>query len=142
MENTLPRKTLRLNPQLCTGCRLCEMVCSLQHEHECSTEGSRVRIIRDEEFGNHRIEVCIHCGEVWCIASCPTGALVRTESSGIVCVNTELCNGCGECVKACPFKGIIQNRKDNTVIKCDLCGGDPECVKVCFPKALELNSEK
>lgn len=47
---------------------------------------------------------------------------------------SSLCNGCGECVKACPY-GLIQlNEKDKTAIfqidfsSCDFC---TQCAKVC-----------
>ena len=120
----------------CTGCRLCEMACSLVHEGECSTARSRIRVFRDEEFGNNLISVCLHCADPCCIESCLYGALNRDSATGVVGVDTRLCIGCGDCIVACPLSILDKDRA--TVLKCDLCGGDPECVKVCFSGALVL----
>ena len=70
------------------------------------------------------------------IGVCPTGALVEDEETRIVNLNTELCNGCGECVQACPFDAIWLDEKQGIARKCDLCGGDPTCVRYCAPGAL------
>ncbi|MBT4290076.1 MAG: 4Fe-4S binding protein [Deltaproteobacteria bacterium] len=50
-------------------------------------------------------------------------------------VNTEKCNGCGDCVDGCPY-GMILIGNDNIAFKCDYCDGDPACVKECEPKAI------
>ena len=120
----------------CVGCRLCEMVCSLVHEHECSTTKSRIRIFRDEEFGNNLISLCIQCADAYCIESCPVEALHRDEETGVVIVDDKLCNGCEACIEACPLGALFLDREKDIVFKCDLCGGDPECVKVCSREAL------
>ena len=120
----------------CTGCRLCEMACSLIHEGECSTSRSRIRVFRDEEFGNNLISICLHCADPCCIESCLYGALHRDTETGVVGVDTTSCIGCGDCIIACPLSVLDKERA--TVLKCDLCGGDPECVKVCFSGALLL----
>ena len=121
----------------CVGCRLCEMVCSLVHEGECSTAKSRIRIFRDEEFGNNLISLCMQCGD-YCIQSCPVEALRRDEKTGAVLVDDELCIGCEACIEACPLGALFMDSKKDVVFKCDLCGGDPECVKFCSRKALTL----
>ena len=78
----------------CTGCRLCEMACSFYHEQECSATKSRIRIVKDEEFGHHLILFCTQCAEAPCIESCPVEALHRDEKTGVVVVDGELCTGC------------------------------------------------
>ena len=123
----------------CVGCRLCEMVCSLVKEHECSTTKSRIRIIRDEEFGNNLVSLCIQCADAHCLESCAQGALSRVSETGVVLVDDELCNGCEACILACPISAISLDGEKNVVFKCDLCGGDPECIKVCSREALILN---
>ncbi len=137
-EETLKVRLIEVNPSNCTVCRLCEMVCSLHHEQECSTVKSRIKIVRDEEFGNHLVLVCMQCPEAYCVESCPTEALHRDEETGVVLVDAELCNGCEECVDACPIGAPTFDREKEVVFKCDLCGGDPECVKVCFREALTV----
>ena len=123
----------------CTGCRLCEMVCSLYHEQECSAVKSRIRIVLDEEFGNHLVRLCMQCAEAYCVESCPTEALRRDEETGAVLVNNELCNGCEACIVACPLGAMSLDKERDIVFKCDLCGGDPECAKICNREALMVS---
>jgi len=120
----------------CVGCRLCEMVCSLVHEGECSTTKSRIRIFRDEEFGNNLVSLCIQCAEPYCVESCAYGALSRDGETGVVLVDDKLCSGCEVCLVACPLGAVSLDKEKDIVFKCDLCGGDPECVKVCSREAL------
>lgn len=46
--------------------------------------------------------MCNHCADAPCVASCPTGASVKTDE-GAVIVNFDECIGCGSCVQACPY---------------------------------------
>jgi heterodisulfide reductase subunit A len=56
-------------------------------------------------FVNPRL--CIACGR--CIETCPYGALIADEETGITEVIPLLCQGCGACTVACP-SGAIQQR--------------------------------
>jgi Fe-S-cluster-containing dehydrogenase component len=114
------------------------MVCSLVQEGECGTAKSRIRIHRDEEFGNNLISVCIQCEEPYCVESCTLEALSRDNNTGIVTVDSELCTGCEICIDACPMGVIYLDKEKGIVFKCDLCGGDPECVKICSRDAILL----
>ncbi len=129
---------IEIVPDNCVGCRLCEMVCSLYHEGECSTVMSRIRIVRDEEFGNNLVSLCMQCEDAECIASCNYDAIIRDEKTGAVLVDEALCTACGDCVPACPLGAIYLPEGGRTAFKCDLCGGDPECVKICSRKALVI----
>jgi anaerobic carbon-monoxide dehydrogenase iron sulfur subunit len=120
----------------CVGCRLCEMICSLVHEQECSTTKSRIKIIRDEEFGNNWVSVCLQCEHAECMESCNYGALRRNSQTGSMVVDDQLCNGCEACVAACPLGSVTLDKERRVVFMCDLCGGDPECIKVCSREAL------
>lgn len=81
-------------------------------------------------------DVCKHCTEAACLDVCPTGALVRTELGSVV-VQSDVCNGCGYCIPACPFGVIDQRKEDGRAWKCTLCsdrvgaGGEPACAKAC-----------
>jgi anaerobic carbon-monoxide dehydrogenase iron sulfur subunit len=131
-------KLIEICHSSCVGCRLCEMICSLFHEGECSTTRSRIRISRDEEFGNNLVSLCIQCADACCVESCPSSALSRDPETGVVLVDGELCTGCEACIDACPLGAISYDKERKTVFKCDLCGGDPECVKFCSRGALVL----
>jgi formate dehydrogenase iron-sulfur subunit len=81
-------------------------------------------------------DVCKHCTSAACLEVCPTGALFRTEFDTVV-VQSDICNGCGYCVAACPF-GVIQRREgDGRAWKCTLCydrlkdDEKPACAKAC-----------
>ena len=129
-------KLIEISHSKCVGCRLCEMICSLSHEGECSTTRSRIRIVRDEEFGNNLVSLCMQCAGSYCVESCPYDALSRDPQTGGVLVDDKLCDGCEACVDACPLGAISLDRERGVVFKCDLCGGDPKCVKFCSRDAL------
>ena len=87
--------------------------------------------------------VCKHCTESACLDVCPTGALMRTEF-GTVVVQSDICNGCGYCVSACPF-GVIERREgDGRAWKCTLCydrigdGMEPACAKACPTESIQF----
>ncbi len=132
-------KLIEILHNSCVGCRLCEMICSLVHEDECSTTKSRITIVRDEEFGNNLVSLCIQCAETYCVESCPLAALSRDPETGAVLVDEQLCNGCEVCIVACPLGAISYDKERAVVFKCDLGGGDPECVKFCSREALAFN---
>ena len=50
-------------------------------------------------------------------------------------VDRQKCNGCGDCVTACPY-GMIELDDENLAYKCDYCSGDPACIKECEPGAI------
>jgi len=131
-------KILRFNTDRCTGCGLCELICSLGHVKACNPERSRIRILRMEEKGVNIQMFCQQCEDAVCIAACPVSAINKNQSSGMVEIDYELCIKCKECLTACPYKGIYFDNTDDKIIKCDLCGGNPKCVTFCETKAIQF----
>lgn len=131
------QKILYVDPEKCTGCRLCENVCSLYHEKVCNTSRARIHIVKWENAGIYIPMVCQQCETPICETVCPMHAVSRDERTGAMLINHDLCVGCKLCVMFCPLGGvgIDKNRK---ILKCDLCGGDPLCVKFCIPGALQF----
>jgi len=114
----------------CSGCRLCEIVCSLKHEGTVWPEASRIRVfmpIPGAEFP----QLCVQCHDYPCVGACPEKALSVDDETGAVIVDVDKCTACGVCIDTCPGRIPRIHPKGEYVIICDLCGGDPECVKVC-----------
>lgn len=114
----------------CSGCRLCEIECSLRHEGRIWPEASRIRVF---EYlpGVIVPHLCTQCPEYHCVESCPVGALSVSEETGAVIVDEEKCVLCRRCIDACPALVPRVVKAKGSVVICDLCGGDPACVKVC-----------
>ena len=112
-------KVLTINYQKCTGCRLCELVCSVMHDGVSNPARSQ------------------QCEDAPCLNVCPVKAVSRDEDYGFVAVDYDICIGCRSCVAVCPFGAMNYNVIDKKVFKCDLCGGNPQCVRFCEEKAVD-----
>ncbi|MBW1838687.1 MAG: 4Fe-4S dicluster domain-containing protein [Deltaproteobacteria bacterium] len=130
-------KYLVVDFEKCTGCRACEIACSLAHNKGCNPYRSSITVIKWEKKGLFVPMVCQQCETAPCEDVCPTGALFRNNETGAMVVDHEKCIGCRMCITACPFGGPSLDIKDRKINKCDLCDGDPTCVKFCETKALE-----
>lgn len=131
-------KILLVDYEKCTGCRLCEMVCSVEHAGVNSPSRSRIHVIKWQWEGFELPMLCQQCEEAPCVAVCPKDALSLDSSLSRVVLDYDLCIGCKMCVVACPFGGIGIDTAVRQVIKCDLCDGDPSCARHCDPGALQF----
>ena len=133
-------KVIVVNPSKCSGCRSCEVVCSMVKESEAGIYKSRIKTLRypDENFFLPR--VCFQCERPYCISVCPTEAISKDRGSGVVKIDGEKCNGCGVCSESCPFGAIFI--WDLVAVKCDLCGGQPACIKYCEREAIIYSEPK
>lgn len=129
-----------INPERCSGCRTCEIVCSLIQDGECNPAASRIAIIRYEDLGIYLPMTCQHCESAVCMDICPAGAIYRDESIGAILIDVNKCIGCKLCLMACPIGGVQLHPVSKRVVKCDLCGGEPKCVEFCPGEALEFLS--
>ena len=114
----------------CSGCRRCEIACSLNHEGKIWPEASRIRVFMLVP-GIEIPHLCVQCHDYPCVNACPVGALSTNRETGAVLVDREKCIACGRCIDACPGKIPYIHPRDNYAVICDLCDGDPKCVKVC-----------
>lgn len=131
-------RSLLVDPSRCTGCRSCEMACSLYHEGECSPVLSRMRIVKYEALGKNFPSSCSQCSKPRCLAACHQGAIRLNEMTGAVFVEESLCTGCRSCLVACSAMGFNPVKK--VAFKCDLCGGNPQCARFCPSGALTFRS--
>jgi len=73
---------------------------------------------------------CVHCDpqNAPCVKACPRNAIYEV-AEGILAIDYDKCDGCGECAKACPYNAI--ELKAGKAFKCDLCLSlfeAPQCV--------------
>ena len=135
-----PRGIILVDSSLCSGCRICEVVCSLRKTGAVAPELSRIpvtaRFLEIELTPNP----CLQCEEAVCMETCPEEAIFIDATTGAKVVDEELCIGCCACVEACrQSHGLPRIRFDEgrqVAFKCDLCGGDPQCVTFCPMGAL------
>lgn len=125
-----------VDPMKCTGCRSCEMACSLYNEQKCSPALSRIRITKFERTGVSFPGICFHCSKPQCMSACPTGAIVRDKVTGAVVIDEEACMGCRQCLQSCPFGQIGFHPEKEVAFKCHLCGGETICTTFCDSGAL------
>lgn len=118
------------NYENCSGCRRCEISCSLHHEGWIWPEASRVRVIMLVP-GIEIPHLCFQCEDYPCVDACPTGALSVSSATGAVEADASKCSACGACIDACPGRAPHLHPKLKHVLLCDLCGGDPKCVEAC-----------
>jgi Fe-S-cluster-containing dehydrogenase component len=114
----------------CSGCRKCEIACSLYHENKIWPEASRIRVFMLVP-GAEVPHICVQCNDYPCVNSCPTKALSVNSKTGAVLVDETKCTGCGICIDACPGRVPHLHPERKRILICDLCDGKPECVKVC-----------
>ncbi len=130
------RSRFIVTPNLCIGCRTCELACSFAHQINGKPGHTRI-VVYDSGIKDLWIPiVCLQCDDPACIKSCLVNALRRNSETGAVELNQEKCVECMACVAACPFGCTLFDSQHHMMVKCDLCGGDPVCAHFCPSKAL------
>lgn len=141
-------KMLLIDYEKCTGCRLCEQVCSVKHDGVSNPARSRIHVVKWEMKGINIPVVCSQCESAPCIATCPTNTRSREEGLGRVMVDYDRCIGCKTCIAVCPFGAVSFDPVAHKVISCDLCDGDPQCARFCetgairYVEASEINKKR
>jgi formate dehydrogenase iron-sulfur subunit len=87
--------------------------------------------------------VCKHCQQASCLEVCPTDAIIKTEFDTVL-IQQDVCNGCRDCISACPYGVIGFNEKTGTAQKCTMCydrlqnGMQPACAKACPTESIQF----
>jgi carbon-monoxide dehydrogenase iron sulfur subunit len=118
---------IKVDKKKCSGCHLCEMVCSLFHLGVINTEKSAIRIQKDDlDTSINQPILCNQCKEMKCLEG--EEVMEGLEKKKFIWD----INRAGRC----PFDALtVFNDK---TYHCNLCGVTPQCVKVCTPKALRI----
>jgi carbon-monoxide dehydrogenase iron sulfur subunit len=133
-------KMISCDPEKCTGCSVCEYICSLTKEKAFSSQKSRIRTLRLHPLVNISV-ACRLCSPAPCVTACPRDALKQSEETGIIMVDDDKCDGCGWCIEACDYGAILLHPDLKKVRICDLCKDEkdgPRCVKWCPEEALDF----
>src|SRR5438477_5369927 len=153
---------------VCIGCKACQVAC-----HQWNDLPSRVSLpvltgnsydntgsLSDvnwrhvkfiEQFSPDRrqaawlmmSDVCKHCVNAPCLEVCPTGAILRTEFDTVF-ISEPACNGCRDCVSACPFGVIHMSAIRGVAQKCTFCydrlqnGMVPACAQACPTNSIQF----
>jgi formate dehydrogenase iron-sulfur subunit len=157
---------------LCIGCKACEVACKEWNQLPAINGG--VNTLSGDSYDNTRrldginwrhvkfieqfdasdprrtggrwllmSDVCKHCVDAACLEVCPTGAIIRTQFDTVV-IQSDVCNGCRDCISACPFDVIGINEANNTAMKCTLCydrmtgGLTPACAQACPTASIQF----
>ena len=124
-------KKLAADSTKCTGCGICEEVCSKAFYKEIDREKSAIRVTADDK-GGYSIAVCDQCGV--CKEMCQPLAL-KTTANGVVQLNKKLCVGCLVCVGECLRDYMFYSDDLPTPFKCIACG---LCVSKCSAGVLSI----
>jgi anaerobic dimethyl sulfoxide reductase subunit B len=126
----------------CIQCRTCELACKSTHNLEPGIKWRRIIETWNGDYPKITRSFfslsCMHCENAPCIPACPTGAISKRVEDGIVLVDRAKCNGCKECLPACPYD-VPQFGKDGIMQMCDYCTGissNPVCTSSCPAEAL------
>ncbi len=156
---------------VCIGCKACEVAChgwnqlpsngggasklsGRSYDNTVRLDGINWRHVHfieqfppDRKGGRWLLmsDVCKHCVRAGCLEVCPTGAIIRTQFDTVV-IQEDVCNGCRNCLAACPFGVIDVNPVTNTAQKCTLCYDrirnnlTPACAKACPTASIQYGS--
>jgi Fe-S-cluster-containing dehydrogenase component len=134
----------------CTRCDDCVRACAATHD-------GNPRFVREGLVLDQWMfaSACMHCQDPVCMIGCPTGAIARENSTGIISINEQTCIGCGTCANSCPYGSIkmvaINDPSGEPIVeksnglpilqatKCNLCidqKGGPACQRACPHDAL------
>ena len=128
---------IAIDYEKCSGCKICEQICTFSHEKEFNPRRARIKVVHTVREGLSIPKTCNQCQE--CISVCPEEAIYWDDELGTIRVDADRCSGCGICVDSCEQTAIFIDPVTGKANICDLCGGDPQCVKWCPEEVLQCS---
>jgi anaerobic dimethyl sulfoxide reductase subunit B (iron-sulfur subunit) len=134
------------NGNRCIGCRACQIACKDKNNLDVGVLFRQVRSYETGAYPNpgyfHHSSTCNHCERPACVASCPSEALYIAGNKTVQ-NDYEICIGCKNCLRACPYDVPQYLDAQEISIKCNMCvdltvlGEFPVCVNACPQRVLE-----
>lgn len=138
----------------CIGCDTCVVGCKVENQIPAGVfrlkvfDAEKAPTPRRPEGGHpqpsqHWLStMCHHCTEAPCVSACPTTALWRRESNGLVVLDKDKCVGCQRCAEECPYDALSFDVETGTADKCTACDhridDGPACQTVCPTRAIHF----
>lgn len=124
-------KYINIDSDKCSGCRLCESICSASHADPAyslvNPARSRIRIFRDEDNDVYIPVLAGPYTDVECLGR--NTVMVKGKEYG----------ECSFCRASCPSRDLFREPDTEIPLKCDVCeavSSEPLCVKWCLSKCL------
>ena len=147
---------IECNELKCTGCKICQMACSMYHFGVINKNLSRIQVRKYLLPLPKAVQVtCVQCPpqERECEKACPLDSpVIHMDKETLhMVIEVERCLGekCLLCLKACSADAIrIYPSVSPAPFVCDLCdtentgNRDPQCVNVCPYDALYFKSSE
>jgi formate dehydrogenase iron-sulfur subunit len=149
---------------LCIGCKACEVACKEWnqlpghaprfgdgYDNTGQLDEQNWRYVQFHErttakggvAWNMMSDVCKHCTQASCMEVCPTNAIIRTEFDTVY-IQPDVCNGCRDCIAACPYHVIGYDEQSGLARKCTFCYDRlqknlvPACAKACPTESIKF----
>ncbi len=147
----------------CNGCYNCQLVCKDEHVdndwspiakpqpdtgHFWCRINEHIRGTVPKVKMAYVSVMCQHCAQASCIDVCRVEGAIYRRPDGLVIIDPTRCNGCKDCLDACPYGAIYFNTELNIAQKCTGCAHlldtgwkEPRCADACPTEAIKFGEE-
>ena len=117
----------------CSRCRLCELICAFHHHQVGNPRRGKIRVVSLGKGADIPVS-CLNCTDAPCMNICPTGALYRKETDGMVLVRDDVCIGCSMCVSVCPAGAVTLDPVEALRQNATSAAGNPGASPIVPPR--------
>jgi len=114
------QKIIICDTDKCTGCRICEYICSSVHEGKINPRLARIRTIKKDPVFDFAIS-CRKCENADCINVCARDAIMQDTKTKMIKIDKDKCDGCGMCVNVCNFGVLTLGIDKKLTTVCNFC---------------------